>query len=108
MIKYIQVRLTSEQRRAQILDAAYGLACDGHLMTMSLDQIAKACPVKCSKSTIKYHFKSLCGIRDSVIHHAAIDERNLPIVALAIVNRERCVEFMSDEIKAAALKSLTE
>lgn len=107
MTNYTRVRLTQEQRRAQVLDAAYGLACDGHLMTMSLAQIAAACACSTSKSTIKYHFKSLSGVRGAVINRA-IWECDLPIIAVGLVNKEPRALAASEEIRKAALKLLSE
>lgn len=107
MTKYTQVRLTQEQRRAQILDAACGLAGEGHLMTMSLAQIAAACSCSTSKSTIKYYFKSLSGVRGAVIDKA-VEVRMLPIVAIGLVNKEPRALAAPEDIRKAALKLLSE
>jgi len=105
MSKYTTVRLTPEQRKNQILDSAFKLAQGGNLMTMSIANIAQGCPVKCSKSTVKYYFSSLAGIRHAVIRMAII-RGDLDILAVAIVNKEPAADLMHDDLRNAALKTL--
>ena len=100
------VRLKPDQRKALILDAAYQLACDGQLMTMSAKNITRAVPVSCSPSTIKYYFGSLAKLRSAVIAEA-IERRNLEILALALVNKEPAALRASSVMRALALESLS-
>lgn len=104
--KHAVVRLTNEQRYKQIFESAYQLAKGGSLMTMSLANIADGCPIKCSKSTVKFYFKSLKGVRTAVIK-LAIADHTLDILAVALVNKEPAAFCASEEQQRRALESLS-
>jgi len=100
------VRLQPDQRTAQILDAAYQLACDGQLMTMSAKNITRTVPTSCSPSTIKYYFGSLTKLRSAVIAEA-IKRNNIEILIVALINKEPAALAAPQEMINRAYESLT-
>lgn len=94
---YNRVRLTPEQRRAEILDAAVAEAMEHGLYNFSIANVSRRLK-NCSRSLIKSYFRSVSGIRCEVIKYA-IHNDFAKIVAQAIVSDDDAVAHLTPDNK---------
>lgn len=70
MPKYNRVRLTPEERKRQILNAALDDAIERGPYNISVASVAKRLVNCCTKATIRHYFSTLTLLRDAVIEEA--------------------------------------
>jgi AcrR family transcriptional regulator len=97
------MRLTAEQRHAQIVAAAHGLSAEGGLYEWTLDDVATM--VGCSRSAVRHYFTSAKALRDRVITDA-IERRDLDICVQALAKYDPLRENMTPHLKRAAAAHL--
>lgn len=92
---YNRTRLTPEQRRNQIINAATAQAVERGLYDFSIKNVSVALP-NCSKSTVKHYFKTLTLLRNQVIAAALGDEEYSALIGQAIAMKDEAVNHLSE------------
>ena len=96
--------LKQNQRMAMILAAATTLSEDGTLYsTLTADDVADK--AECSRATVLGYFGSMQGLRDSVVCKA-IDDKNLNILAQALVGKDPLINGVPEALREKAALSL--
>ena len=72
---YNRVRLTPEQRKRLIIDAAIDEALEKGLYSLSIVNVSRRLE-NCSRSLIKQYFRTLTGLKSEVIRHALDHEHH--------------------------------
>ena len=104
MSKYNRVRMTPEQRKLQILDAAVGVALDQGVYAFSIANVSRAIQDRhCSKATIKHYFSTMENLRTAVIEKAIKDDHGV-IVAQAIAMNHDAVNSLDSGQRRKYLK----
>lgn len=100
-----RTRLEPEQRRSQILNAAIDVAREQGLHKVSIVNVARGTPDKCSKELVKHYFKNLTVLRTAVITEALSNGR-FGIVAQAITMRDPAVDHLTKAERQGYLKNV--
>lgn len=91
-------------RKQQILDAAVKLAETKGYSHVTRDNIA-AC-AECAPALISNYFGTMISLRRDIMR-AAIRMRSLPVIAQGLAARDPHAQKAPDELKQAALDSIT-
>jgi len=92
---YNRTRLTPEQRRNQIINAATVQAVERGLYDFSIKNVSSALD-NCSKSTVKHYFKTLTLLRNQVISVALHDGVNEALIGQAIAMKDDAVSNLTE------------
>ena len=100
-----RTRLEPEERRLQILNAAIDVAREQGLYKVSIVNVARGTPDKCSKELVKHYFQNLTVLKTAVIAEA-ITRGHTYIVAQAITMRDPAVEHLTKSERQGYLKNV--
>ena len=100
-----RTRLEPEERRLQILNAAIDVAREQGLHKVSIVNVARGTPDKCSKELVKHYFKNLTVLKTEVITEA-ITRGHAYIVAQAITMRDPAVDHLTKSERQGYLKNV--
>lgn len=98
-------RLDPADRKELILSAAYELAFDGALLTMTTSDILECTGVQTAPSTLRHYFGSVAGVQIAVVA-LAIEREDLLIIGMALVGKIGDVHNAPTELKERALAHL--
>lgn len=108
MSKYNRVRLTPEERKQQIVNAALDDALEHGLYAFSIANVSRSIQDRhCSKATIKHYF-TMEALRTAVIKEAIRRDDNPfdVIVAQAISMNHPATDHFADDERAEFLECL--
>ena len=100
-----RTRLEPEARRVQILDAAIDVAREHGLHKVSIVNVARGTPDKCSKELVKHYFKNLTVLRFEIVTVSIMRGHN-DIVAQAITMRDPAVDHLTKAERQGYLKNV--
>ncbi|MNJ10736.1 Bacterial regulatory protein, tetR family [compost metagenome] len=102
-VKSAQASYWREFDRSDLLDAAYRMAVNDGLFSLSMTEVAKASGF--SRGTVNNYFTNLDGLRNEVVS-MGVAHQNHKLCAQAVASGLPCAERVPDEFRQAALKSL--
>jgi len=103
---YTRVRLTREDRKKMIINAAVSEALDRGLYFFSLANVAKRCG-NTSKSTVREYFKTMGALRSIVVSEAILRDHS-KLVCQALVNSHPATLELTDTQKVEFLAALVD
>ena len=96
----MRTRLDKDHRREQILGIAYDLAIDDGLYRFDIEDVADK--AMCSRALIMHYFKSVSGLRLSIINKA-ITDKDASVILQAIINRDPAVDGLDEDLRNTVL-----
>lgn len=60
-----EARLTPEDRRKVIINAAVEQAVDAGIMSVSFDSVAERCKIKTSPGTVRWYYRTVGDLREA-------------------------------------------
>lgn len=103
MSKYNRVRLSPEERKRLILNAALDDAIERGPYNISIISVSRRLK-DCSKATIKHYYPTKTALRDAVIDEA-IQVYNPPILGAAVAMKNPLVDELTEDQKIYCLKA---
>lgn len=98
-----RIRLTPEDRKANILNTALALAELQGLNNFSSPELARAC--NCGHPLIFHHFDGMEALRREVMQKA-VDEENLNVLAQGLVSKDPIACAAPERLRQKALKNI--
>lgn len=77
-----RIRMAPDERRQQLLDAAYKIATKSKKGIRAVTRVAVAEATKTTDGLVNRYFEGRDGLREAVIRRA-VDEKHVPLVAQA-------------------------
>jgi AcrR family transcriptional regulator len=96
-----QIKLDPTVRKEQLLDAALRISEQRGYMTASRDDVAAM--AGCAASLVSYHFGTMPNLRRAIMS-AAIDRKNLTVLAQGLAMGESKAKAAPAELRAAAVE----
>lgn len=96
-------RLDPEVRRAEILDAALRMSRLHGYREVTREDISRA--AKCSEALVSSYFGTMVKVRRAIVR-AAIDQRDLAILAQVIAAKDKHAAKISWDLRAEVIVSL--
>ena len=97
------MRLAAEDRRKQILDAAFSLALQSKYQTITRESVA--IKAGCAEPLVTHYFNDMQSLKGAVLVHA-IETNNDVILTQAIVNRDPKIAPVAKSILRKALDAI--
>jgi len=88
-------RLTPDERRERIIDAAFRLAICSNYLTITRDEVAVA--ANCAPTLVNHYFGTVADLRQMVLDRALVTE-NCTILAQAIVQGSPIVQQIDNDL----------
>lgn len=101
--KSAQASYWRDHDRADLLDAAYRMATERGLFSLSMTEVAKASGF--SRGTVNNYFTNLEGLRDEVVAKA-VEHQNYKLCGQALASGLACAQKVPEDVRQAALKFL--